>query len=188
MLSFFALLFRQNHIKRWGLMRSQVPESLSEHAAQTAYVAHALALIGNLYYGREYNPDRAASAALFHDVAEVFTGDLPTPVKYFSETMRKSYGEIERSAIDKLLTKLPEPMRGSYEPLFGKDYPEAAIVHAADKICGYIKALQESEGGNREFDSARKSLERSVKALGCEEADYFVEHFLAAFTLPLDEM
>ena len=45
--SFFAILFRQRYIRRWGLMRNTREETLEEHAAETAMLAHALASIGN---------------------------------------------------------------------------------------------------------------------------------------------
>jgi len=88
--SFFALLFRQKYIKRWGLMRNTTDENLSEHSAETAFIAHALALIGNKKFGKSYDADAIAVAALYHDAAEIYTGDLPTPVKYYSEEMRKN--------------------------------------------------------------------------------------------------
>ena len=45
--SFYAILFRQRYIKRWGLMRNTKEETLEEHIAETAIIAHALASIGN---------------------------------------------------------------------------------------------------------------------------------------------
>ena len=49
--SFYALLLRMKYIQRWGLMRSSIPENLSEHALETAVIAHALAVIQNTYLG-----------------------------------------------------------------------------------------------------------------------------------------
>ena len=42
---FHALLSRMKYITRWALMRNARPESLSEHTADTALLAHALCLI-----------------------------------------------------------------------------------------------------------------------------------------------
>ena len=105
--SFFSLLFRQKYIMRWALMRNTTPESLAEHTAEAAVIAHALALIGNTVYGKSYSPDRVAALALFHDAPEVLTGDLPTPIKYFSPAMKADYALIEAQATEKLLSKLP---------------------------------------------------------------------------------
>lgn len=43
---FSALLSRMKYITRWSLMRSTRAESLSEHTADTALLAHTLCLIG----------------------------------------------------------------------------------------------------------------------------------------------
>ena len=41
---FSALFSRMKYITRWCLMRSTRPESLSEHTADTAMLAHTLCL------------------------------------------------------------------------------------------------------------------------------------------------
>ena len=84
---FYALLLRMKYISRWGLMRSSIPENLSEHSLETAVIAHALAVIDNTYLGGAARPEHIACAALFHDAAEILTGDLPTPVKYNNPAM-----------------------------------------------------------------------------------------------------
>jgi 5'-deoxynucleotidase len=189
--SFFALLFRQKYITRWGLMRSVTPESLSEHTAECAVIAHALAIIGNTYYGRSYDPDRVASLALFHDAPEVFTGDLPTPIKYFSNETKQDYAVIEKHAIDTLLSKLPEELRPVYASLLdptNADAESLKLVKIADKLCAYIKCLTEEAAGNKDFISARKSTEAILDGIDSPELKYFRDNLLEAFTLTIDEM
>ena len=189
--SFFALLFRQKYITRWGLMRSVTPESLSEHTAECAVIAHALAIIGNTYYGRSYDPDRVASLALFHDAPEVFTGDLPTPIKYFSNETKQDYAVIEKHAIDTLVSKLPEELRPVYASLLDPtdaDAESLKLVKIADKLCAYIKCLTEEAAGNKDFISARKSTEAILDGIDSPELKYFKDNLLEAFTLTIDEM
>lgn len=189
--SFFALLFRQKYIVRWGLMRNTVPETLSEHTAETAVIAHALAVIGNTVFGKSYNCDRAASLALFHDAPEVYTSDLPTPIKYFSPEMKRGYDVIEEQAIGKLLSKLPEELKPAYSSLFSASEtadPEMRLVKIADKLCAYIKCLSETSGGNREFVSAGKATKEKLDAIDSEELKYFMDNFLEPFTLTVDEL
>lgn len=188
--SFYALVFRQKHIKRWGLMRNLREESLAEHSAQTAMLAHALALIGNRYFGESYDTDRAALLALFHDTAEVYTGDLPTPVKYFSPEMRENYRAIEQNAVSALLCHLPGELVPDYEKILNENGDEklAKLVKAADKLSALIKCLEEEKGGNTEFSAAGRSTEQALARLECKEADYFIRHFLPSFSLTLDEM
>ena len=92
---FFATISRMKYIERWALMRSSRPENLSEHAMEVAMIAHALCIIGNVRYGKRLDADRAAVIGLFHDASEIITGDMPTPVKYYSETIREAYKEVE---------------------------------------------------------------------------------------------
>ena len=166
-------------------------ETLSEHACEVAIVAHALALIGNRYYGKNYNSDRIAALGIYHDVPEVYTGDLPTPIKYFNTTSKESYREIEKKAMEILLSKLPEELREDYREIFYyEEYdPDAKkLIKAADKICAYIKCLDEERCGNNEFSSAKKTLLSALDELDCSEANFFMEHFLSSFNMTLDEL
>ena len=106
---FNALLFQMKNIARWGLMYNTRQENLSEHSMECAVLAHALALIGNREFGKNYDAARILSAALFHDMNEVLTGDLPTPIKYYNDNIKESYKEIERISLDKMpcWTKTP---------------------------------------------------------------------------------
>ena len=187
--SFYALVFRQKYIRRWGLMRNTMTENLSEHAMETAVLAHALALIGNRFYQKNYDPEHIATLALFHDVPEVFTGDLPTPVKYFDKNSRESYRQIEEMAIDNLLSKLPEELRPCYEPIFSEENEEEhRLIKAADKLTAYIKCVEEEKCGNTEFLSAKATLAKSLNSMHCEELNYFMQNLLPAFSMTIDEM
>ena len=92
---FFAYVNRLKYIERWGLMRRTESENLWEHSFQTAVLAHCLALIAKNELGKKADENRVAARALFHDVTEALTGDLPTPVKYYDEDIRQAYKRIE---------------------------------------------------------------------------------------------
>ena len=189
--SFYAMLFRQKYITRWGLMRSVTRETLAEHTAEAAVIAHALAIIGNEMFGKKYDPERVAAIALFHDAAEVFTGDLPTPIKYFSPETKRDYAQIERHSIERMLSKLPPELRPSYEKLLTPteaDADSVKLVKIADKLCAYIKCLTEEAAGNREFVAARKSTEAILNSIDSDELRYFRENMLEAFSYSLDEL
>ena len=133
--SFFAYLSRMKEISRWALMHNSVPENVQEHSHMTAVIAHALAVIRRDVFGRDADPDAAAAAALFHDASEILTGDMPTPVKYFTPELRNAYALVESSAADRLLSTLPEEMRPAYEPLVRESDPATRpYVKAADKL------------------------------------------------------
>lgn len=189
---FFAYLARMRFIRRWGLMHNTYSENVQEHSLRVATIAHALAVIRNRLYGGSLSPERAALLALYHDASEVLTGDLPTPVKYFSPAIRDSYREIELAARQRLLGMLPPALVADYRPLLGTQEGTDAglweLVKAADKLCAYLKCIEEISAGNPEFKSAERSLAVSVAALDLPEVRYFVAEFLPSFRLDLDQL
>lgn len=186
---FFAMLSRMKYICRWGLMRNTRSETLSEHCFETAVLAHALAVLRNRRFGGSVSPERTALLALFHDVPEVITGDLPTPVKYFSPAIRGEYGRVEAAARDRLLSALPEDLREEYASLLEEDSSgeEAALVKAADKLSALIKCVEERRAGNQDFRQAEQATLRSLQAMGLPEADVFLREFLPSYSLTVDE-
>lgn len=78
---FFAVISRMKYINRWALMRNTINENISEHSLEVAFIAHVLALIRNKRFGGNVSPERCALLAMYHDVTEIITGDLPTPIK-----------------------------------------------------------------------------------------------------------
>ena len=172
-------------------MRNVMNENLSTHAAEVSCIAHALALIGNTYFGKNYDADRIAVLALYHDMPEVFTGDLPTPVKYANQALRQCYAELEDQATKQLVDRLPEELRCEYEKILNvatDDVETKKLIKAADKLCALIKCIEEEKSGNKDFSSARASTEKSINDMKFEELDYFIENFLPAFSGTLDEL
>ena len=187
---FYALLGRMRYITRWGLMRNTFSENIQEHSHQVAVLAHALALIRREILGLPTpDPDRCAVAALYHDASEILTGDLPTPIKYYNPDIKNAYKQVERVAGNRLLDMLPPQLRESYEHLVLEDDKDLEpIVKGADKLSAYIKCVEEQKAGNTEFDSAAAQTMQSLKAMGREELDWFIDNCLPAFSLNLDQL
>ena len=188
--NFFAMHSRMKYINRWALMRNTSHEDLSQHSEGVAAIAHALAVIKNLRFGGNLNAERAAFLGLYHDMTEIITGDMPTPVKYHSETLRSAYAQVEDLAGEKLLSMLPDDMKEYYESAFFKKAQDEylwVLVKAADKISALIKCIEERNAGNKEFDKAYESTLTSIKNMKLQEVDYFIEEFIPAFSLSLDE-
>jgi len=118
----------------------------------------------------------------------VLTGDLPTPIKYYNDGIKNSYKEIERISLEKMLSLLDEETEKSYKELLDLTPEEERIVKGADKLCAYIKCLQELERGNREFSSACAATERSMREMKMPEVDFFLEHYVSSFTKNIDEV
>lgn len=187
---FFAMYGRMKFINRWALMRKTSEENLSEHSGDVAVIAHALALIKNLRFGGNLNAERAAFLGLYHDMPEIITGDMPTPVKYHSSDLRDAFQRVEDLASEKILSMLPDDMREYYESAFFKKEEDEylwRIVKAADKISALIKCTEEEKAGNKEFAQAYESTKKALEEMNMPEADEFIKDFMPSFSLSLDQ-
>ena len=187
---FYAFLGRMRYITRWGLMRNTFSENLQEHSHQVAILAHALALIRReILHLPGPDPEQCAVAALYHDAAEILTGDLPTPIKYYSPELRQAYRTVEDAAGEKLLSMLPPALRENYRD-YVLEQNEAVnpIVKAADKLAAYIKCLEELKAGNQEFSTASAQTLAALEAAQREEVAWFLENCLEPFTRNLDQL
>lgn len=193
--NFFAAISRMKYINRWSLMRNSRSESLSEHATEVAMISHALCAIGNSRFGKNLDAKKAALIGLYHDASEIITGDLPTPVKYYSDEIMEAYKKVERVAEYRLLNKLPDDLRPEFESVFKSDETEddkymRALVKASDKISALIKCIEEEKSGNTEFSMAKKSIQKKLDKMSEKypEVKVFLEEFLPAYGKTLDEL
>ena len=187
---FFAIISRMKYINRWGLMRNTISENISEHSLETAFISHLLAVLRNTRHGGNVDAERCALLAMYHDVAEIITGDLPTPVKYYSKEIKDAYAIVEENAEKQLLSYLPDDIRDVYSDIIGhkeKDEELWKLIKAADKISALIKCTEELQMGNKDFEKAYNSTLASIKALNVPEADEFLDEFMPAYSLTLDE-
>lgn len=186
--SFFAMVSRMKYIDRWALMRNTESESLDSHSKEVAVIAHALAVIGNKRFGKNYNTDRAAVLGLYHDAHEIITGDMPTPVKYDNESITTAFKAIEDAANEKLLAKLPEDFRDDFRQLLTGEEDEELmpLLKAADKLSALIKCIEERKAGNTEFREAESSTRKRIIESNVPEAEVFMDEFLPAYELTLD--
>ena len=187
--NFFPMIARMRYIDRWGLMRNTQVENIQEHSHMVAVLAHALAVIQNKYFGGQVDPGAVAVAALYHDASEIITGDMPTPIKYDNPEIRAAYKAVESVAEQKLLSMLPDDLRGEFEDIITIPDPEIhALVKAADKLSAYLKCVEELKAGNLEFKKAKEQTFEALCRNPIPALGYFMEHFLAGFELTLDEL
>lgn len=189
--NFFAFISRMKYINRWGLMRNTKEENVSEHSLEVAVIAHALTIIQKKRFNKDVNPEKTALYAIYHDSSEIFTGDLPTPVKYYNLKIKTAYKDVEHSASQRLLNLLPPDFYEEYEPILIPKDEEAEIwktIKAADKISAYIKCIEEEKSGNKEFVKAKQSILNDIKNMNRQDVDIFMEEFMEGYNLTLDEM
>ncbi|MWV44010.1 5'-deoxynucleotidase [Paenibacillus sp. HJL G12] len=187
-------MYRLQYIRRWSLMRSTTTENVADHSFHVSLLTHMLCLIGNTYYDRKLNADRAATLALYHDAAEVFTGDIATPVKHNNPQLLASFREMENIAAKRLAGMAPPELQSIYAKLFRPDSEDAEqrellrYVKAADSLDAYLKCAFEVASGNREFAAAKEQTLSKVKQMQLPEADYFLTHMAPSFEMSLDEL
>ena len=190
MYTFYAFMNRMKMIERWSLMRSNIKEDLMQHSASVAILGQALGIIRNELYGGNCDVDKIASLALYHDTAEVISGDLPTPIKYYNSTMKSAYSEIESMINKRLIDSLPECLQETYTPYLIPDEQsvEYKLMKIADKLSAYIKCVEERLLGNKEFDMAYNRLQKVLDETRVEypELGYFLDNFMDGFHESLD--
>ena len=188
---FYAMMSRLKLIDRWALMRNSMPENLSEHSLEVAMLAHALAVIGNRYFGKELDAKQSALIGMYHDATEIITGDMPTPINYFNMDIQEAFKAIEANAAYRLVMMLPEEMqeefREIFEPGFQYEY-EKKLVKAADKLSALMKCIEEAKAGNREFAQAEQATLEAITAMKLPEVEYFMKKFLPSYYKTLDEL
>lgn len=188
--AFFGALMRMKYITRWALMRNTYPENICEHSYDVAVLVHALATIENTRFNGNVQTEKAVMIALYHDLPEILTGDMPTPIKYTNPAMKEAYKQVEKSAVDSILNLLPDDLRSQYGGLLVPDDAyavEKRFVKAADKLSALIKCEEELKQGNMEFKSARDATERRLREMQIRAVDCFLDEFLPPCRMTLDE-
>ena len=193
--SYFALLSRMKYINRWALMRNAREENLSEHCLEVAILTHALCVIGNKKWNKNLSVEKAVLRALYHDAAEILTGDMPTPVKYRKEELKTAYKKVEKEAEERLLSTLPQYLTEEFgKVFFPEDYAtlsyENKLIKAADKLSALIKCEEELRAGNQEFSTAAMSTRKKVEEMAEElpELRCFMADFFPEYGKTLDEL
>ncbi len=187
---FYAYLMRMKYIKRWALMRSTSEENIMEHSWEVAVIAHALAIIKNEKFGGKVDEYKTLCLAVYHETSEVVTGDLPTPIKYFNREINSAYKSLEKDANERLIAKLPEELQNRYREFILDDpsSEEHKLMKYADRICAYIKCLEELKVGNKEFLKAKESIGKELSDADDEAVKYFIKNVLPTFSKTLDEL
>lgn len=187
--TFYAKISRMKYINRWGLMRNTITENIAEHSQEVAVLAHALGCIGNVYFNKTIDSNKLAILALYHDATEIVTGDMPTPIKYFAPEIKEAYKNVEHVASEQLVRGLPEELSGIYREILQHENEKELTLYlkAADKLSAFIKCIEELSMGNEDFREAYITIKESLDNIELEELDYFMEHFLPAYSLTIDE-
>ena len=119
---FYAFLDRMKYIRRWSLMRSSSRgERDGAQPAGRRVRARARAHRCKKSAAMRRDIEKTVLCALYHECAEVMTGDLPTPIKYYNKDILGAYKELEGRAAEKLLGMLPDVLAEGLAPFVNAD-------------------------------------------------------------------
>lgn len=162
---FLALALRQRLINRWSLMHCQQRETVLEHSAVVALLALLAGEIAQAQ-GEQVDLGIMMGHAIVHDVTEVLTGDVVTPVKKASATLAAEFSALEESAQDKILNTLPQWLVNRVRDYFQPGGYEQALVKGCDVYAAYLKCKMEVAAGNGvEFLDALEQISAVMESI-----------------------
>ena len=120
-----------------------------------------------------------------HDFAEIFTGDIKTPVKYASGELKKLFSQVEEEMVDHFINEeIPEPYQAIYRERLqeGKDDSlEGQLLSVADKIDLLYETFGEIQKRNPEqlfFEIYEMSLETIMQFDHLSSVQDFIENII----------
>lgn len=127
--------------------------SVASHTFKVAKIAQFLGTVEERA-GEEIDWRVLYEKALNHDYAELFTGDIKTPVKYASKELKRLFSEVEEEMTRKFVeSEFPEEFQEIYLERFkeGKDDSlEGRILAVADKVDLLYESFGEIQKENPE--------------------------------------
>ncbi|CAD7360412.1 putative phosphohydrolase [Staphylococcus schleiferi] len=139
--------------------------NVAAHSFKVTKIAQYLGTVEE-YHGKTVDWKSLYEKALNHDFAEVFTGDIKTPVKYASGELKKLFSQVEEEMVDTFIKEeIPEKYQDIYRRRLqeGKDDSlEGQILSVADKIDLLYETFGEIQKRNPEplfFEIYEMSLE-----------------------------
>ena len=158
--------------------------SVAAHSFKVAEIAQMLGDVEELA-GNKVNWQMLYEKSLNHDYTERFIGDIKTPVKYATPTLRHMLAEVEATMTENFIkNEIPRDFQDRYRRRLseGKDETlEGQILSVADKIDLLYEGFGEIEKGNPEqvfLDIYSESLSTILQFRNRPSVRYFLEEVL----------
>ena len=154
-----SLARRLSRVRRLHTYRTVFPQSVAEHSYNTAMLLVVLATAASSS-GVTVDLGYLLLRALFHDLPEPLTGDIPYPIK---QRMKEKidFDELEHSVLIRAGLHLEGAQKADAEA--AKKKLEEDLFHLADMLELFLTCLEEAENGNSELpDVYEKSLSIAV--------------------------
>jgi putative hydrolase of HD superfamily len=158
--------------------------SVAAHSFKGAEIAQMLGDVEELA-GNKVNWQMLYEKSLNHDYTERFIGDIKTPVKYATPTLRHMLADVEATMTENFIkNEIPRDFQDRYRRRLseGKDETlEGQILSVADKIDLLYEGFGEIEKGNPEqvfLDIYSESLSTILQFRNRPSVRYFLEEVL----------
>tara|TARA_R100001015_G_C4627624_1_gene187267 strand:- start:789 stop:1463 length:675 start_codon:yes stop_codon:yes gene_type:complete len=102
----FSISQSMSSINRYSQINLLHPESVLEHTGFVCLFTYLTCSEINFSCEKKINTGLALMKAVFHDVDEVVTGDIPRPTKYFSEESKNIFDKIASQGINQIISEL----------------------------------------------------------------------------------
>ena len=158
--------------------------SVAAHSFKVAEIAQMLGDVEELA-GNKVNWQMLYEKSLNHDYTERFIGDIKTPVKYATPTLRQMLADVEATMTENFIkNEIPHDFQDRYRRRLseGKDETlEGQILSVADKIDLLYEGFGEIEKGNPEqvfLDIYSESLSTILQFKNRPSVRYFLDEVL----------
>ena len=158
--------------------------SVAAHSFKVAEIAQMLGEVEELA-GNKVNWQMLHEKSLNHDYTERFIGDIKTPVKYATPTLRQMLADVEATMTENFIkNEIPRDFQDRYRRRLseGKDETlEGQILSVADKIDLLYEGFGEIEKGNPEqvfLDIYSESLSTILQFKNRPSVRYFLDEVL----------
>jgi 5'-deoxynucleotidase YfbR-like HD superfamily hydrolase len=157
----------------WLMAGVKHPESVAEHSHRAAVIAYVLAVLEGA------NPDRAAVLALFHDLPEARTGDLPSKARLYVDDPDPV--PVVEDQVAGLPPAAAGAVRAAVAEFEGQGTAEAWCARDADKIDCLLRAREYQAQGYAGAEAWIGSMVDAVRTAAGHRLAY------AARDLPADD-
>ena len=158
--------------------------SVAAHSFKVAEIAQMLGDVEELA-GNKVNWQMLYEKSLNHDYTERFIGDIKTPVKYATPTLRQMLADVEATMTENFIkNEIPRDFQDRYRRRLseGKDETlEGQILSVADKIDLLYEGFGEIEKGNPQqvfLDIYSESLSTILQFKNRPSVRYFLDEVL----------